>query len=163
LVLAIAGAIDKLEHKQKYVVWQHNPYHYCLEILVERFVRWLSRHGFVGDVLIECRDKYADKRLKNAYSHFYEHGNDHVTPQTAQRVLLSKELKLEPKEANIAGHQLADSLAHPVLKYLKCENLNEPIAVGFGARLVNALLVDKFARHPKTNVIKGWGHKWLPE
>lgn len=39
---------------------------------------------------------------------------------------------------------------------------NEPDAVGFGSRLVEKLLVDKFARHPKTSVIQGWGHKWLP-
>lgn len=35
--------IDKFEHQQRYTVWRHDPYHYCLEVLVERFVRWLER------------------------------------------------------------------------------------------------------------------------
>ena len=161
--IAIAGAIDKVAHREKYKVWQHNPYHYCLEILVERFVRWLLRRRFVGDVLIESRDKWADKRLKNAYSHFYHCGNENVTPLEAQRVLLSKEIKFGNKADNIAGHQLADSLAHPVLRYLKAQHIGLPPATGFGAKLVNVLIDKKLARKPRTDLIAGWGLKWLPE
>lgn len=161
--IAIAGAIDKHEHINKYVVWQHDPYHYCLEILVERFVKWCTRHKFVGDVLIESRGKHADKRLKRAYSKLYSQGNDWITPEQAQACLTSKEIKFANKPDNVAGHQLADSLAHPVLRYLRTENLNEPSATSFGSRLVDRLVLDKFARHPKSGVIKGWGHKWLPE
>lgn len=161
--IVIAGAIDKKAHKEKYKVWQHDPYHYCLQVLVERFVMWCKRHKFCGDVLIESRDKWADKRLKAAYSHFYHNGEGRVSALDAQACLTTKEIKFARKSDNVAAHQLADSLAHPVLRYLKSQHLGEPPAVGFGNRLVEKLLLDRFARHPKTRVISGWGHKWLPE
>lgn len=161
--IAIAGAIDKVAHKDKYKVWQHDPYHYCLEILVERFVRWMKRHKFVGDVLIESRDKWADKRLKKAYAHFYNNGNGNVSASEAQSVLLSREIKFGNKRDNIAGHQLADSLAHPVLRHLKTVKLSLPPATGYGQKLVDALIEKRLARRPKTDHIEGWGLKWLPE
>jgi hypothetical protein len=160
--LAMACAIDKDEHVRKYVVWQHDPYHYCLEMLLERFVKWLKRQNFQGDVLVESRDKYADKRLKAAYSRFYENGNSTVTAKAAQEALTSKEIKFGRKSDDIAAHQLADSLAHPVLRYMKTVNLQEPVAAGFGARLVEILKITKLARKPKTDLIQGWGLKWLP-
>jgi hypothetical protein len=161
--LAVAGAIDKAAHKEKYKVWQHNPYHYCLEILVERFVRWLVRHRFVGDVVIESRDKWADKRLKAAYSHLWHNGNGNVRPPETQKVLLSRELKFACKADNVAAHQLADSLAHPVLRHMKTEHLGLAPATGYGQQLVEALIEKRFARRPKDGLIAGWGSKWLPE
>lgn len=161
--LVIGGAIDKKAHKDKYVVWQHDPYHYCLEILVERFVKWLTRHGFVGDVVIEARGKFADKRLKKAYHRLYHNGNNAITAGQAQAVLLSRELKFNSKEDDVAALQVADSLAHPVLRYMKTIHLNEAPAVGFGAQLIDLLLKSKLARQPKTGVVEGWGLKWLPQ
>jgi len=160
--IAYAGAIDKDAHLERYRVWQHDPYHYCLEILLERYVQWLERNKFVGDVLIEGRDKYQDKRLKKAYERFQRNGNDHVSAERAQAVLLSGQVKFGNKADDIAAHQLADSLAHPALRYLRTQHLGEPPAVGFGARLVDLLLDQKFARSPWTGRIPGWGHKWLP-
>jgi hypothetical protein len=161
--LALAGAIDKDAHKRKYVVWQHDPYHYCLEILVERFVKWLTRHNFVGDVVVEARGKFADKRLKRAYHRLYRHGNNAVSAAQVQHCLLSRELKFRSKRDDVAAIQLADSLAHPTLRYMKTVHLNEAPAAGFGARLVELLLESKLARHPRTGLIEGWGLKWLPE
>lgn len=161
--LAVGGAIDKDAHVKKYVVWQHDPYHYCLEILVERYVKWLTRHGFVGDVVIEARSKFADKRLKKAYQRLYQNGNNAINAAQAQKVLLSRELKFFRKNDDVAALQLADSLAHPVLRYMKTIHLNEAPAVGFGAQLVDLLIRSKLARQPKTGVIQGWGLKWLPE
>ncbi len=157
--LTIGGAIDKDAHKKKYVVWQHDPYHYCLELLVERFVKWLSRHNFVGDVVIEARSKYADKRLKRAYHRVYQNGNNAITAEQAQNRLISGELKFHSKREDVAGLQLADSLAHPTLRYMKTLHLNEAPAVGFGAQLVEELVKSKLARQPKTGLITGWGLK----
>lgn len=161
--LSIAVAIDKDAHIKKYAVWQHDPYHYCLEVLVERFVKWLTRHNFSGDVLIESRSKFADKRLKTAYARLYESGNNAITARQAQNCLTSKEIKFCSKADDIAAIQLADSLAHPVLRYMKTQHLNEAAAAGFGPRLVEVLTKSKLARHPKTMVVEGWGLKWLPE
>ena len=160
--LAFAGAIDKDAHVTKYRVWQHDPYHYCLEILLERYVLWLKRHNFVGDVLIESRDKFSDSRLKRAYKRFYGNGNQHVRPEHAQNYLTSGEVKFGRKVDDIAGHQIADSLAHPVLRNMRSRYLGETPASGFGSTLVAILEVEKFARHPQRHHIDGWGMKWLP-
>jgi hypothetical protein len=53
--LVITVVIDKSEHKSRYQVWRFDPYHYCLTILVERYVRWLQENNSVGDVMAESR------------------------------------------------------------------------------------------------------------
>lgn len=62
--VVITAVIDKLEHKQRYQVWQNDPYHYCLTVLVERYALWLRAKGAVGDVMAESRGKKEDQRLK---------------------------------------------------------------------------------------------------
>jgi hypothetical protein len=44
---------------------------------------------------------------------FHKNGTPWVKAATVQKNLLSKELRLEPKTANVAGLQIADGLAHP--------------------------------------------------
>lgn len=36
--LVMTVVIDKLEHLERYQVWRFDPYHYCLQCLVERYV-----------------------------------------------------------------------------------------------------------------------------
>ena len=36
----ITVVIDKREHKERYTVWQFQPYHYCLTVMLERYVLW---------------------------------------------------------------------------------------------------------------------------
>jgi len=160
--IALASAIDKHAHVEKYKVWQRDPYHYCLECLLQRYVYWLNRHGFVGDVLIESRGKDPDKRLKRAYKHFYVHGLDKLSPSVIQARLTSNELKIAMKAEDVAGHQLADSLAHPVLRYMQSRYDGAQLADGFGQKLVKILLQHRFSRHPQSHEIEGWGLKWLP-
>jgi hypothetical protein len=43
--LVITATIDKRAHSEKYEVWRYNPYHYCMQVLLERYVMELdSRH-----------------------------------------------------------------------------------------------------------------------
>lgn len=160
--IAMASAIDKHAHLEKYKVWQYDPYHYCLECLLERYVKWLNRHGFVGDVLVESRGKGPDKRLKAAYKRFYINGGDHLSASVIHARLTSGELKLAMKQEDVAAHQLADSLAHPTLKYMRGKYDGATVIDGFGQQLVKVLLQHRLARHPKTDEIDGWGLKWLP-
>lgn len=159
----MASAIDKHAHLEKYKVWQHDPYHYCMECLLERYVKWLNRNGFVGDVLVESRGKYPDKRLKRAYRTFYTRGSGHLSPTLAQARLTSGELKLAIKRDDVAAHQLADSLAHPTLTYMRSKYDGAQIREGYGQQLVQLLLQHRLARHPVTHEIDGWGLKWLPK
>jgi hypothetical protein len=125
-------------------------------------VKWLNRHGFVGDVLVESRGRGPDKRLKAAYKRFYVNGGDHLSTSVVQARLTSGELKLAMKQEDVAGHQLADSLAHPTLKYMRGRYEGAEVREGFGQQLVKVLLQHRLARHPKTQEIEGWGLKWLP-
>src|SRR5450759_3950494 len=75
----ITVVIDKLQHMQQYQVWRSDPYHYCLKILIERYVLWLQRRNVQGDVLAESREGKEDMRLKASFERIYEEGSEWVT------------------------------------------------------------------------------------
>ncbi len=158
---AFTVSIDKQEHLEKYKAWQFDPYHYVLTCLVERYVLWLKRHGFVGDVMGEARGPKHDGRLRRSYRRMYDHGSTFVGPQVVQARLISRELRLEPKTANIAGLQVADLLAHPAHRTFKFMKQNSQIPNDYGASLIRTLELV-YDRHPITKLIKGCGRKWLP-
>lgn len=158
---AITVVMDKLEHLQRYNVWRYNPYHYCLEVLLERYVLWLKRHGAKGDVMGEVRGKYFDSRLEKAFAHLHKHGTSFVRRDVMQRHLTSNKIKLKTKVKNISGLQIADLLAHPSALYVRSEYTGNIQVRGFGAHIVNMLTRAKY--HPKPQgIIRGWGIKWLP-
>jgi Protein of unknown function (DUF3800) len=158
---AFTVSIDKEEHMRKYKVWQFDPYHYVLTCLVERFVLWLIRTGRRGDVMGEARGPFHDGRLRRAFRYIYNRGTDFLAPQTVQNRLISRELRLEPKSANIAGLQVADLLAHPAHRTFKFIRLGMSIPDDYGASLVN-ILEGIYDRHPRSKRIEGCGRKWLP-
>jgi len=51
----ITVLIDKKKHKDKYKIWKYDPYHYCLAILMERFLFFLEKKDSIGDLIIESR------------------------------------------------------------------------------------------------------------
>lgn len=159
---AFTVSIDKLEHKQRYHVWQYSPYHYVLECLLERFVKWLERANAVGDVMGEARNQTHDARLRRAYSRLYKNGNDYVSATQMHARLTTGELKLQPKTANVAGLQLADLLAHPAHRALKFQQLGEVVPDDYGTFLVRILERYCYDRNPYNGQIVGWGTKWLP-
>lgn len=38
----VTVCLDKKKHKETYAVWRYDPYHYCLAVLMERFVSFLG-------------------------------------------------------------------------------------------------------------------------
>jgi hypothetical protein len=154
-------SIDKQAHLEKYKVWQFNPYHYVLTCLLERFVLWLNRKRYLGDVMGEARNPTHDAQLRRAFRFFYKNGTE-VRTDVIQKWLISKELKLQPKTANIAALQIADSLAHPAHRTFKFLKLGLDIPNDYGARLAAILEKTLYDRNPKTRVIEGYGRKWLP-
>jgi hypothetical protein len=160
----ITCVIDKTAHVEKYQ-WQYHPYHYCLEILTERFVRELERCDGIGDMVVEARGKKEDKLLKHIYDAFYTEGTgipegSHLSATRIQRRLTSKELKIDPKSANVAGLQFADLLAHPSFKGLLANKRGTPMSP-FGAEIVRHLVATKY-RRSGYGQIEGYGTKWLP-
>jgi hypothetical protein len=160
--IAITVLIDKEEHMRRYPVWQYNPYHYCMRALVERYVLWLNSYGLQGDVMAEARFKKQDKKLKKSFNYIYDHGTEHIPHFTIQRCITSRDIKLETKEANVAGLQLVEMIAHPSHQALKAEVVNVAMTARFGSRVVEILKRSRYRRHPKTMQIAGYGQKILP-
>jgi hypothetical protein len=105
--------LDKKNHKETYSIWRYDPYHYCLAVLLERFVFFLNRKRRFGDVMAESRGGKEDDRLKKSFSRLFEQGTQFVSPLQFQNALSSRQLKVKPKANNVSGLQLADLVAHP--------------------------------------------------
>lgn len=153
--------IDKLEHSRRYQIWKYDPYHYCLLILVERFVLWLKRNEAIGDVLAESRGGKEDRRLKDSFKRVYDSGSQFISRQEFVARLTSCQLKVKAKSNNIAGLQLADLLAHPSYRAALARKEGKPLPENFGGRIAAILEQYKLDRDFQGE-INGWGRKWLP-
>lgn len=143
----ISVCLDKKKHKETYTTWRYDPYHYCLAVLVERFIFFLSRKDCHGDVMAESRGGKEDMRLKKSFQNLWEQGTDYVEPQRFKDRLTSKQLKVKTKTNNISGLQLADLLAHPSRNEILNENglLDRRIAP-FGEKVIE-ILQEKYDKH----------------
>lgn len=157
----ITAVIDKLEHQHRYSAWRFDPYHYCLTVLVERYVRWLHDHNCQGDVLAESRGGKEDRRLKDSFERLYQQGSEYVQPQLFARWLTSRQLKVKSKSNNIAGLQVADLIAHPSHRATIARRQQQALPDNFGGRIAEILEASKYNRSPQGR-IEGWGRKWLP-
>jgi|SRR5581483_774864 len=109
----ITVCLDKKNHKETYSIWRYDPYHYCLAVLLERFVFFLDRKRWLGDVMAESRGGREDDRLKKSFTRLFEQGTQFLEPLRFQNTLSSRQLKVKPKANNVSGLQLADLIAHP--------------------------------------------------
>jgi hypothetical protein len=159
----ITVVLDKKVHRDQYQVWRYHPYHYCLAVLLERFVLFLHYGDHRGDVMVERRGGKEDRKLKNSYSRLYEGGTDNIPQERWQERLTSRELKVKPKNANITGLQLADLIAHPSRREVL---LDHQLIVDdrhiFGDRICAILRERKYYRNLQTGRIEGYGKKLLP-
>lgn len=155
------AVIDKLQHREQYQVWRHDPYHYCLLVLVERYVRWLQRSNGVGDVMAESRGGKEDRRLKDSFERVYDSGSQFVARQHFARQLTSRQLKVKPKANNIAGLQIADLIAHPSFRATLARHEQQALPLNFGGKIAEILESLKYDRD-RRGTIEGWGRKWLP-
>jgi hypothetical protein len=113
----ISVIIDKKEHNERYSTWKYDPYHYCQEILVERFRLFLNIHKAKGDIMFESRGGKEDMRLKTSFKRIMTNGTNNLSPSDLLNHFTSIELKIKPKSANISGLQIADILAHPARRW----------------------------------------------
>jgi hypothetical protein len=152
--------IDKKEHRDKYKVWRYQPYHYCMAVLLERYVLFLEATKDSGDVMVESRQKKDNKRLSKAYRRLYKHGTEHISSARFQAALTSTEIKIKTKTDNIAGLQLADIVANPSCRELICKHTKVEMTAEFSRRVVDILYRKKYRRG--TTGVAGFGTKWLP-
>lgn len=161
--LVITVVIDKRAHRDRYQVWHFHPYHYCLAVLLERYVLFLHYGDHRGDVMVESRGGREDGKLKESYARLYQRGTDNIPPERWQERLTSCELKVKPKKANIAGLQLADLIAHPSRREVLIENqLLVDDRDTFGDQICAILRQSKYLRDQRTGRIQGYGKKLLP-
>lgn len=159
--VVLTTVIDKLEHGQRYQVWRYDPYHYCLHVILERYVLWLERCNATGDVMAESRGGREDRRLKASFDGIWRTGTDYVEAARLQARLTSRQLKVKPKANNISGLQIADLIAHPSFRACLALRDQQPLAENFGGRIAEILEQVKYDRSPDGRV-EGWGRKWLP-
>ena len=156
----IAVLIDKLEHNEGYATWKYDPYHYCQEILVERYRLFLHLNNVKGDVMIESRGGSEDMRLKKSFNKLIENGTQYLKSEEIKEVLTSVQLKVKPKTANVAGLQLADLLAHPIRRWIFKNILSkEEVKNTFADDILKKIEPKFFTYKGK---ISGYGAKKLP-
>ncbi len=157
----ITVVIDKLEHNQRYEAWRFDPYHYCMTVIVERYVLWLKSKGAVGDVMAESRSGKEDLSLKDAFERVYTNGSDFMEPEMFVAYLTSRQLKVKIKSNNIAGLQLADIVAYPSFRATLAHKERQSLADNFGGKIGKILEDSKYVRGPDGQ-IDSWGREWLP-
>ena len=156
----ICVIVDKQAHQNQYV-YPFHPYHYCLATMLERYSGWLNYKSAVGDVMAESRGKEEDLQLKQAYRRVYESGSRFFSHEKHQQALTTRDIKIQPKRANIAGLQLSDVLAYPVKQMLlvKKGQIPDPGQV-YGKKIYGAV-EPKFNRNEWRGTVDGYGIKWL--
>ncbi len=143
----ISVCLDKKSHKETYQIWRFDPYHYCLALLLERYMFFLDQHHAKGDVMAESRGGKEDMRLKKSFLNLWNEGTEYISPQRLHNVLTSKQLKVKPKANNISGLQLADLIAHPSRnEILDDEGLLDRPLPPFGTKVID-ILQHKYYRH----------------
>jgi hypothetical protein len=159
----ITVVIDKKEHVERYQGFAYHPYHYCMAALLERYCGFLQFYNAKGDVLAESRGGAEDKQFKEAYRRIYNSGTQFRQSDFFCKVLTSKEIKLKPKIANIAGLQLSDILAYPLKQEILIENgrCSAPGEELFGSKVCEIINKDKYNRHVYTGRIHGYGKVFL--
>ena len=142
----ITVCLDKKKHVETYGGWNNDPYHYCMEILLELFNSWLRRRNARGDVMAESRAGKEDMRLKKGFRDLWTFGTDKVNPEQFQSSLTSKDLKIKSKAANISGLQLADLIANPSRSQILAERGLLGRRLGEFAEKIIAILETKYDR-----------------
>lgn len=157
----IVVVIDKEEHNSRYSTWKYDPYHYCQEIMIERFRLFLNINNAVGDVMFESRGGKEDMRLKTSFRKLMDNGTHNLSSEQLLEHITSKELKIKSKISNIAGLQIADLLAHPSRRWVfkNLLEMDEGTST-FSDKILSIMEQEKFFRYQ--DKIIGYGVKKLP-
>jgi len=157
----ILVVIDKKAHIARYGEAAWHPYHYCLTALLERYAGFLNRFNARGDVMAESRGRKEDQQLKAAYQRIYKTGTYFRSPSFFQQALTSRQIKLKPKPANIAGLQVADLLVYPGKQDLLLAEgrIQDPGDV-FGKQICQTV-AEKYNRRYADGCVAGYGKVFL--
>ncbi|MFN2384224.1 MAG: DUF3800 domain-containing protein [Gemmatimonadota bacterium] len=159
--VAVAVVIDKYSHQSKEYRAQKHPYHYCLQAMMERYCGLLRYRGCQGDIIAEARGARENRELNNAFREVRTEGTRYLPSAIACETLLCENIRIEPKDKNIPGLQLADLLANPLTRnVLQATGRLESGITGFGAELVR-VATPKYNMRRDTGKIDGYGRVLL--
>lgn len=158
----ISALVDKKALAGKDEWRNKHPYHFLMEILVEKYVQFLERKGSVGDIMPEGRKGRKDTALQKAFLEVCGNGTYYVSRARIEAQLTTtKTLKFRYKHHNIAGQQLCDLIAHPSHIYIRQRQMH-PVAPGIFCQKVVQILVDDKYDRSKNGEISGYGIKYFP-
>jgi hypothetical protein len=154
----VTVVIDKNKHSDRYVTPEH-PYHYVLECMLERYVKFLKMSNAKGDVMVEARGKKEDHLIRGVYENFYSQGTQYVQSSDVQIRLTSGKLKLKTKLHLIQGLEFADLIAlSSKIDVLHTYGVIETLEANFTGTVIQAMQPKYY-----TGVMgaKGNGKKFL--
>lgn len=146
----IAAAINKTKLKGQYG-HPTNPYHLCLQFILERAVMYLGRSNGKIMFRIESRETHNDQKLSEVYEHFRT--TDHSLFKKDEIQSKLTDLSFNQKTQNIAGMQIADLVAYPIGKWV-LDNSRENKAF--------TIIEKKLHKKPGTNTYLNYGLKVFP-
>lgn len=156
----ITAFIDK-QAMLKQEKWRNkHPYHFLMEVLVEKYAQFLERKDAIGDIMPEGRKGPKDAKLQAVYEAVRKAGTFYVSKDRICSRIPSKHLKFRYKPDNIAGLQLSDLLAHPSHMIIR-ERLNHAVRIGDFCEKVKTLLMQEKYDRSSNGTIVGYGMKWL--
>ena len=160
----VAVVIDKLKLYQSHGDAASHPYHLSMGFMLQRYCGFLNHVNRVGDVIAESRGGKEDRLLKDSYNWVFERGVFTKTnSEYFQHALTSRQLKIKPKSANIAGLQLADMLGHPIKqKILREKGLIQWQTTPFVQRLLD-VAEAKWNRQLYDGRMEGYGWVLYPK
>lgn len=159
----ITVVIDKLAMARKTHWLQNHPYHYAMEVIVEKYTQFLLRENATGDLMPEKRMGKKDSSLQDAYSEIRDKGTKYVSRDLITRMIPANELKFREKKQNITGLQIADCIAKPscaTVRHLR----DKSVPLSDFDKIISEILIRTKYDRPKGDHGRIWGYgiKFLP-
>jgi hypothetical protein len=128
---------------------------------LERYCGFLNFYNAQGDVLAESRGGTEDTQLKEAYHTLFRSGTYFHWAESFQRALTSREIKLKPKSANVAGLQVADLLAYPVKQEILLDRRQISDPGDVFSKEICKVIASKYNRQVYEGRVYGYGKVFL--
>lgn len=123
----VACAIRKDAHMARYGMAAVDPYMLSLDILAERFCFEIGDVPEGGTIYAERRSPVLDRELDIAWLNLKVRGTRYIRASTINERIAN--LQTRPKNANIAGLQLADLVVSPIGRFVLGKPTREDWAV----------------------------------
>lgn len=139
-----------------------HPYHWLMELLVEKYTQFLERKNDMGDIMPEGRQGNPDLALQRAYASIRIWGTQYVNKQRIRSAIPAKSLKFRYKSDNSSGLQLCDLIAHPSHIFIRTKMRHQVTLGPFSSKVARILWDQKYDRSPYNGNVMGYGIKHFP-